>query len=250
MVDVSARRPPEPGGVAGRGRSPGDRHREVVTAARRQLASRPGGELSLRALARDVGTSPAELLGEVGSRERLLGAVVSTVVDEAAAALDQGLRRADPRAPHLRQAEAMAAAYRAWGRRHRADVALLLGPDRLVPDEPRHRDQVVALLDAPLRHYADGLRRGAVRRPPRATAYAATRPVDVAGLRPHELGTCLHGWLAISGHLWMEVADPLGRWHDDPAAAWRAQVRETLRAIGYADVSAGDPPAPPRPPRW
>lgn len=231
---------------------------EIKAVARRHLAPRRGGSLSLRAVAREVGMVPSGIYRYFDSRDALVAAVAEDVAADAAAALGDALEDAAA-APYLDQALAMAVAHRRWCLEQRTDFALLLGPDLGGHRGLLGLDRLTAMVAMPLRHYADGLAAGLVdrrggRRRPRGGAVAVTAyrsdldpGPDLAGtrLRPEHLGCFLDGWLRLSGLVWMELFGPLADLHEDPDAAWVAEARAVLVGIGYREpVSAPARPGP------
>lgn len=100
---------------------------EIVRAGRRQLAQVGPGELSLRAVAREVDMVSSAVYRYFASRDELLTALLIEAYDElgaAAEAADAGVR---DRRDHVRRLQRTAGAIRAWAVEHPHDYALLYG---------------------------------------------------------------------------------------------------------------------------
>ena len=100
--------------------------RDLKATALGHLRDHGAGELSLRAVARDVGLSPAGVYRYFASREELLTALISDGYDDLADHLVAALDAEGQTAPRARMAAA-ARAYRAWALEHPHEFALLYG---------------------------------------------------------------------------------------------------------------------------
>src|SRR5258708_26376000 len=132
---------------------------EIKALARRQLAEQGPGGLSLRAIARQMGTAPSALYRYFPSQSDL----VTVLCVEAYESLAEGLaaaRDAEPPGDHTRRWVAVCHAYRRWSLDHPADFALIFG--------------------TPLPGY---------HAPPAVTAAPAGRPIGVAA---HLYAAALH----------------------------------------------------------
>ena len=100
---------------------------EILTAARRRLASDGPGNLSLRAVARDVGMVSSAVYRYFPSRDELLTALLIGAYDELGAAVEMAddavVDRSDVRARWTASCRAV----RSWAVEHPHDYALLYG---------------------------------------------------------------------------------------------------------------------------
>lgn len=100
--------------------------REITAAARRQLAEHGAHQLSLRAVAKELGMVSSAIYRYFPSRDQLLTALIIEAYDalgEAAEAADAAVEPADHRGRWL----AVWAAVRAWARAHPHEYALIYG---------------------------------------------------------------------------------------------------------------------------
>ncbi|KAA2265760.1 TetR/AcrR family transcriptional regulator [Solihabitans fulvus] len=98
---------------------------EIKAVARRHLAA-DGANLSLRAVARDLGMVPSALYRYFPSRDALLTALITSAYDDMGAAVEAAeaaVPRADPRGRWL----AVCGAARTWALEHPAEYALIYG---------------------------------------------------------------------------------------------------------------------------
>jgi AcrR family transcriptional regulator len=111
---------------------------EIKAAARRQLAAVGASELSLRAVARELGMVSSALYRYYGSRDELLTALIIDAYDALGTAAETALAApaASPRARWL----AVADAIRAWGRANPSEYALIYGSP--VPGYQAPRDTI------------------------------------------------------------------------------------------------------------
>ncbi|MBH5333860.1 TetR/AcrR family transcriptional regulator [Streptomyces pactum] len=108
-----------------------ERARTEVTAAikeeaRRQLAERGAGELSLRAVARELGMVSSALYRYYRSRDELLTALIVDAYDAIGAAAETALATSEGEAPAGRWT-AVCTAVRAWALAHPHEYALIYG---------------------------------------------------------------------------------------------------------------------------
>lgn len=236
---------------AGRFQSRRERQRrevedDIKRSARDLLAPHSTGELSLRAVARDVGIAPSGIYRYFASRQDLVAAVAADAYSSAAAALHdstEATRDVDPAS----QALTMAHAYRRWCLSHRAEFSLILGTDAFADGETGAafgQPQLHEFFAAPLTHFARSVEAGAVD-VGRATLTAGSPLVDdleqmrrTAGdhLDTHLISVLLSGWASFHGYVSLEVYGPLAWFFDDLDDAWDRHARGTLRAMGYRGV--------------
>lgn len=100
---------------------------EILTAARLRLQQAGPGELSLRAVARDVGMVSSAVYRYFPSRDELLTALLITAYDELGAAAEAADDAVADREDHLARWVATCRAARRWSVTHPHDYALLYG---------------------------------------------------------------------------------------------------------------------------
>lgn len=100
---------------------------EILSAARLRLQETGPGELSLRAVARDVGMVSSAVYRYFPSRDDLLTALLIAAYDELGAAAEDADDAVADREDHLARWIATCRAARAWSVAHPHDYALLYG---------------------------------------------------------------------------------------------------------------------------
>jgi len=108
---------------------------EIKEIARRRLIEDGPARVSLRAVARDMGMTPAALYRYVPGVEALAEAILADVRGEAARALEEARDAADPGDP-LAQLTTLGRALRTWVLSHSAEFALALGEYGRHPADP------------------------------------------------------------------------------------------------------------------
>jgi len=100
---------------------------EILSAARARLREAGPGELSLRAVARDVGMVSSAVYRYFSSRDELLTALLIAAYDELGAAAEAADDAVEDRTDHLARWMATCRATREWSVAHPHDYALLYG---------------------------------------------------------------------------------------------------------------------------
>ncbi|MCS5721251.1 TetR/AcrR family transcriptional regulator [Herbiconiux sp. CPCC 203407] len=100
---------------------------EILTAARIRLTESGPGELSLRAVARDVGMVSSAVYRYFASRDELLTALLVLAYDELGAAVEQAEAAVADRRDVVGRWRAAWLAVRGWALAHPGDYALLYG---------------------------------------------------------------------------------------------------------------------------
>ncbi len=111
--------------------------REIVRIGREQLATVGPAELSLRAVARELGVVSSAVYRYVASRDELLTLLIVDAYDELGDEVDAAVGTGSPRTRLLRIAEAV----RTWAVREPSRYALIFGTP--VPGYAAPRDQTV-----------------------------------------------------------------------------------------------------------
>ncbi|MGI5214237.1 TetR/AcrR family transcriptional regulator [Plantactinospora sp. CA-290183] len=211
---------------------------EIKAIARRHLAT-DGGNLSLRAVARDLGMVSSAVYRYFPSRDALLTALIVDAYEAlgaAAEAADAALSRTDLRGRWL----AVGHSVRSWSLSHPAEYALLYGspvPGYAAPTETVPPGQRVTL--ALVRIVLDGARTGRLT-PPAGSAPPPAVRADLerlvrrygGGLPADDLARALAGWSQLFGLVSFEVFGRIGQVVEEPGAYFEHQLRLTADLAG------------------
>lgn len=115
--------------------------RDIVRVGREHLATVLPADLSLRAVARDIGVVPSALYRYVHDREALITLLIVDAYDELAGEVDAAITAASS-LPHRDQLQAAVLAARAWAVREPSRFAMLYGTP--VPGYAAPGDRTVA----------------------------------------------------------------------------------------------------------
>lgn len=187
--------------------------RAILDSARAQLAKVGPAQLSLRAVARDLGMSSSAVYRYFASRDELLTALIIEAYDELGAAGEQADASVARRTSYALRWEEACQAIRSWALAHPHDYALLYGSP--VPGYAAPRDTVTpasrvtrVLIGIWIDATAAGIR------PVAPQAHAPRRLRDaITGLRDFSEGTLddtailalLHAWAQVIGTLTLEL---------------------------------------------
>jgi AcrR family transcriptional regulator len=215
---------------------------QIKAEARRQLAEQGPGAVSLRAIARELGTASSALFRYFPSQHDLITALVVDAYDSLADTLTAAVA-AQPPADHAGRWLAICRAYRRWALADTAGFALIHGtplPGYQAPAEitgpPAGRSLRVAL-DA----YTAAVRSGAAD-PGRTQVPGDLRTGPLlAGLLPgrerhHEArlaAIVLNARASLMGYLMAEIFGSLPDLVSDTEALYHAHVRSVMLAMGY-----------------
>ena len=186
---------------------------EIVESARRQLAEVGPSELSLRAVARDVGVVSSAVYRYVASRDELLTLLIVDAYDSLGQHVEDAVAASRAAAPLDRWVEACVAV-RAWALEHRHEYALLYGTPVPGYDAPGERTTAagtrasLALLSIVRDAHADGLL--TERDGPKVTAalgndLATFRSTVELDLSDQALVRVLAGWTQLFGLVTFEL---------------------------------------------
>ena len=134
-MSTSAPPPPRPAGARARARA--EVRASILATASAHLAEHGAGELSLRAVARELGMVSSAMYRYFASRDELLTALIIDAYDSLGAQAEAAVDRTAGRAPVERWV-ATATAIRDWAHSHPNDYALLYGtpiPGYAAPDD-------------------------------------------------------------------------------------------------------------------
>ena len=192
---------------------------EILAAARARLTQQGPGELSLRAVARDVGMVSSAVYRYFASRDDLLTALLLVAYNELGEAAEAADASVKDRSNYLRRWTTSCRAVRAWAIAHPGDYALLYGspvPGYAAPQDtiPAATRVTLVLVNIALEAHANGVRiKPAPEAAPRnvkkimkeALAFLADRGVAESDDAP-EMALCLIGaWTTLFGTISFEL---------------------------------------------
>jgi AcrR family transcriptional regulator len=215
---------------------------EIKTLARQQLAEHGPGALSLRAIARQMGTASSALYRYFASQDELISALcvdANTALAERATAA----RDAQPPDDHAGRWWAICQAFRRWAQEHPADFALIFGtpqPGYQAP-EPVTNPAAGRVTAVPRGVYAAAAAAGdadldRTQVPPdlETTAFLGRLLADAAPDYPPRLaGIVLNAYASVLGYLVAEVFGSLARLVGDPEQLYGAHLRTVMLGMGF-----------------
>lgn len=228
-----------PAGTGLRARVRAQMVEEIKATARRHLAA-DGANLSLRAVARDMGMVSSAVYRYFASRDDLLTALIIEGYNALGAAAERA-ESAVPRRDLHGRFMATCHAVRDWGRAHPAEYALLYGspvPGYAAPDDTvAPATRVQALLGGVLR---DGVAAGTLATRPgerlprtlRADLKRLTADSRFAGVPEPVLARGMIAWLHLYGVLSFELFGQLNRVIEDRDAFFDQQMRAMAALVG------------------
>ncbi len=218
---------------------------QIKESARALLAPHHSGELSLRAVARDVGIAPSGIYRYFDSRQQLVAAVAHDAYASARRALDRAMDDAASSSAG-EQALALAHAYRRWCLEHRAEFSLLFATESLEEaGEVIGGDQLHPFFGAPVAQFVAAIRAGAVDLPsatlpgePRLSASVESlRRSRDDGLSARESGVLLSGWASLHGFVALELFGPLAWFYEDMHESYDRHARSVLTSMGFRGLA-------------
>ncbi len=238
LVAVSA-------GTSARARVRAELTREILDAARRQLAERGAASLSLRAVARSLDMAPSGLYRYFNGRDDLLTALIIDSYEAvgAAAAVANDTVEVDD---HLGRWTAVTDAIWAWGHDHPHEWALVYGspvPGYRAPEETIASAVIVTAVLGGI--IADAAATGRL-------APAVRRPLpdpdlgrDLDGLRPmlgdlddDHLVAGVLAWSQVFGLISLDLFGHLKGGVRRPEALWRQVMAVNAHLVGLRPVGA------------
>ncbi len=214
--------------------------RDIVRVGREHLAARSPSELSLRAVARDLGVVPSALYRYVRDRDALLTLLIVDAYDELGEEVEAAIGAASRRSHRARVEEAVVALW-GWAKREPSRFALIYGTP--VPGYHAPADTTTTagtrVAVALLRLVEDAHRRGRLTpvdirlsRPVRADMEALRREYDLS-LPPTNLARLLGLWAAVVGTVLFDVFDQWGpQTLTDREDFLRTQVATLCETVG------------------
>jgi AcrR family transcriptional regulator len=216
---------------------------EIKAVARRRMAAE-GANLSLRAVARDMGMVSSALYRYFPSRDELLTALIVDAYNAMGEAAERGDAAVTDRRDHIGRWLATGRAVREWALHHPHEYALIYGspvpgyaapPDTIAP-----ATRVVAVLG---RILADAYEAGALSLPPHSPRLpgalrAELRRVADAiapGVDERLLARGLMAWLEVIGSLSFELFGQYTNVFTERTAWYEYQLRSLVRFVGIDD---------------
>lgn len=216
---------------------------EILRVGRAQLAEVGPSQLSLRAVARELGMVSSAVYRYVRSRDDLLTALLIRAYDELGATVEAADSSVRERRRHTARLTAVAHAIRDWAVAHPYDYALLYGspvPGYVAPSDtvgPATRVTAV-LLGIVVQGYADGARTTDAISVPRALhAGLAGARAFATGLSGETIDDrtvvrALMAWTAIFGTVSFELFGHYDNGVEDPVAYLDAVVARMAADLG------------------
>jgi len=214
---------------------------DIVRLGREQLATVTPAELSLRAIARELGIVSSAIYRYVKDRDELLTLLIVDAYDELGAAVEAAVAAAARRSPRARALVACQA-FREWALREPSRFALLFGTpvpgyaapaERTVEPGTRVPAVLIALLEEAWLAGDLTPPHGSV---PRSVRRDMDRIRQEFGLTvpPAALARGLGLWSALGGAVSFEVFDQYGRdTLADPSAFFDLHIESVITAIGF-----------------
>lgn len=213
--------------------------REIRQVARKQLAQSGAGELSLRAVARELGMVSSAVYRYYPSRDELLTALIIEAyqaVGEAAGAAEAAVRRGD----YAGRWTALGRGMRGWAVEHPQEYALIFGspvpgyaaPQDTIDPAARIPLLILAILDEAaaagrLSSMVDGPLPRAVR-----TDLKALKALVSSSLDEHQLARAMRAWTQLVGSISFELFGHLHGVVVDYGAYFDYQLSQLARDLG------------------
>jgi len=228
---------------------------EILAAARARLTSVGPGELSLRAVARDVGMVSSAVYRYYASRDELLTALLIAAYDELGEAVETAEASVTDRSDMLARWTATCRAVRSWSITHPNDYALLYGspvPGYAAPEDtigPATRVIVVVIRIVIEAHRVGAeLPTAPISAPPDLESHIASALAFVReyGLDDEPGGAevaarTLMAWTNIFGTISFELFGHLVGSVDDYDAYFDQVISRLAFDLGLVDVSKASP---------
>src|SRR6266567_4627409 len=221
---------------------------EIKALARRQLAEHGTGAVSLRAIAREMGTASSALYRYFASHDELISALCADAYDSVADTM-AAARDAVPAGEHARRWRALCDAYRQWSLDNPADFALIFGTPVPGYRAPRQATGPAASRFAavPLEVFAAAVAAGAAdpartQMPPDLPAGALLQHLLGRGRlsgASHLTAITISAWASILGYLVAEIFGSLPRLITDPGRLWDAHLRTIMLGMGFNPALVG-----------
>jgi AcrR family transcriptional regulator len=199
------------------------------------------GELSLRAVARDVGVAPSALYRYFGSRQDLVSAVARDAYNSAGNVMVETMSR-NLELPPAQRALEVFATYRHWAMSNQPEFSLIFGTSlaELTPGEIESIEAMASFCAGPIDLYRAALDSGEIdevavtfKGDPGLVALAPKNAALIAPLTPEQVGVVISAWINITGFISFEIHGQLGWMLADTAATFHQHSLSVLRGMGY-----------------
>ena len=226
---------------------------EIKSAARRHLAA-DGANLSLRAVARELGMVSSALYRYFASRDDLLTALIVDAYDAVGATAEAALDEARRRGVIARWVH-VTAAIRRWALANPHEYALIYGspvPGYRAPQDtvgPASRPTLVLgaiLRDGVAAGRLSGWEHDVLPRGVAADLRRLTGPDALPGVPVKLLARGMAAWIQLFGTVSFELFGRFINVLDDPAAFFDLQMRRTAAQLGLGTPPSRRSPRPPR----
>lgn len=213
--------------------------RAILAAARAQLAAVGPGELSLRAVARELGMASSAVYRYFPSRDHLISALLVECYNESGAVVEEAEKQV-PRSRYRKRWLAATGALHDWARAHRFEYALLYGspvPGYAAPQDtigPAQRvPQVLLRLMADIEeaHLPLGSRSVTLTRAQRA-AMAPISTIMNGRIGDERLARALMAWAMLIGQTSLELFGHLHQGVLDYDVHFRRMMENTADDLG------------------
>ena len=214
---------------------------DIKAAALDQIRESGAAGLSLRAVAGELGMSPAGLYRYYDSRDDLLTDLITDGFDAVARAV-AGAASAEAGSALGDRLLAASLAYRHWALTHRQEFGLIYGdpvPGFTVSEPDRANQAAAGVGAAFLGLFAEAWEQGTLPVPAWADRVAAADPVlstckDRTGvdLPPGGVVVALGAWARLHGLVMLEVFGHFGAMMEDPEPLFVATLRAQLDQLG------------------
>ncbi|HET6152852.1 MAG TPA: TetR/AcrR family transcriptional regulator [Marmoricola sp.] len=211
--------------------------RAILAEGRRQLADVGPGQLSLRAVARELQMASSAVYRYFPSRDHLITALLIEAYDESGLVV-QDADAAVPRVRYRKRWLAMTSALRDWALANHHEYALLYGspvPGYAAPEDtvaPAQR-VTLALLTLFTEAYEAGERAGIPGRPVSRKVHASIAPIaELAPVPDPALIRGLLAWSTVIGQLSLELFGHLHKGVLDYQAHWDHVMEQVADDLG------------------
>jgi AcrR family transcriptional regulator len=214
---------------------------EIKALAWAQMAEEGAATLSLRAVARRMGTAPSALYRYYTSRDELLNELIGdgfTALADWMEAAESDLRTVDTSQRWM----ALSAAYRQWAVRHRTEYTLIFGSPipGLVVAEERTKTEMLRAVAVLFRVMIAGVAAGTVRpelfdarvTPPLVPQLAAWRELIGADLPLTAMFAASVAWTRLHGGVMLELFNHLPHMLYPAGELFDQQMRQLLVDLG------------------
>jgi len=218
---------------------------DIKAVARRQLAEQGPGAVSLRGIAREIGTASSALFRYFPTYNDLITALVVDAYDSLTDAMTAGRDVVDL-ADHAGRWYAICLAYRGWSLANPSEFALLHGTPIPGYDAPPEATGPAAgrFAGVGIGSFAAAVEAGAAD-PGRTQVPAGIRLGErwsdllrgpAGGYEPRIAGIVLNAWASLQGFLVAEVLGNLSILVDDTDSLYRAHVHTVMLGMGFDPV--------------